>query len=231
MRRGLLLTGMLLAGLAALSPDEAHAQEAETNAVTGTAKGIVGGGLLGAEIVMLPMGIAGLKPWWPYVVFGGVGAVGGAVGGWAIEQELPPAEAPLYMLAGGLALIIPTLVLTLNATTRTEYEDEQDPSTLTKQPEDPLNTPIPGEGTTPGTPGVEVDGGAGVTPGATVRTPRKRAGARPALPLALFDLAGEDIRMGIPNVAVKPLYTQAELYSFDLDQGTTVDIPLFRTAF
>ncbi len=231
MRRGLVLTGVLLAGLAAFSPDEAQAQAAEPAAVSGTAKGIIGGGLLGAEIVMMPMGIAGLKPWWPYVVFGGVGAVGGAVGGWAIEQEAPPAEAPLYMLAGGLALIIPTLVLTLNATTRSEYDDEQDPSTLTKQPEDPLNAPIPGEGGEPGTPALEVEGGAGVAPGAKVRTPRKRVGARPSMPLALFDLAGDEVRMGIPNVAVKPLYTEAELSAFDLDQGTTVDIPIFRTAF
>lgn len=230
MRRGLLLTGMLVAGLAALSPDEAHAQAAEPDAVSGDGKGIVGGALLGAEIVMMPMGIAGLEPWWPYVVFGGVGAVGGAVGGWAVEQAAPPAEAPLYMLAGGLALIIPTLVLTLNATTRSEYEDEQDPSTLTKQPEDPLNAPIPGEGEAPGTPAIGVDGGVGVTPGAKVRTPRKRA-ARPSLPMALFDLEGEEVRMGIPNVAVKPLYTEAEMYAFDLEQGTVVDIPVFRTAF
>ena len=225
MVRGFLAAAAVVGGLVVFSANEAQAQSTEVGPVTGTAKGIVGGGLLGAEIVMMPMGIAGLKPWWPYVVFGGVGAVGGAVGGWAVEQAAPPAEAPLYMLAGGLALVIPTLVLTLNATTKEDYGDEEDPSTLTPATEDPLTQPIPGEATPP----PAAEGGGTIQIQSKARKVRKVA--RPSLPLALFDLAGEDVRMGVPNVTVKPLYTEAEIAAYGVEQGSVVDIPVFRTAF
>jgi hypothetical protein len=224
------LFGAAVAGtLWATSPGEARAQANEDYPpVRGTAKGIVGGALLGAEIVMMPMGIAGLKPWWPYLVFGGLGSVGGAIGGWAVEQQDPPAEAPLYMLAGGLALVIPTIVLTLNATTREDFGEEEDPSTLTRQPDstDPLSQPVPGEQPTvqPGPDGTTV-----LPPQS--RTPKRRRVARPSLPLAFLDLDGENVRFGIPNVAVTPLYTTAQLQAFAVEQGTVVDIPVFRSNF
>lgn len=231
MGRRFLIGSAVVGSLWATSPGEARAQDADYPPVRGTAKGIVGGALLGAEIVMMPMGIAGLKPWWPYVVFGGVGSVGGAIGGWAVEQAIGdtgPAEAPLYMLAGGLALVIPTLVLTLNATTRDDFGEEADPSTLTRQPEstDPLTQPVPGEqpAIQPGPDGTTV-----LPPQS--RTPKRRRVARPSLPLAFLNLDGENVRFGIPNVAVKPLYTTAQLQAFAVDQGTVVDIPVFRTNF
>ena len=120
-----------VAGAALLAaPSEARAD----GPVSPTGKGIVGGALLGGEIVTMPMGIAGLKPWWPYLVFGGLGSVGGAIGGWGVERATAgttsaagtttgaTAEPALYMLAGGLALLIPTLVVSLNATTKSTGE-------------------------------------------------------------------------------------------------------------
>src|SRR6187397_214571 len=89
---GMLLSAGCFAAALCAAP-EARAQaaaEEDSSAVSGTGKGIVGGALLGGEIVMIPMGAAGLKPWWPYLVFGGLGSVGGAVGGWAVEQANPP---------------------------------------------------------------------------------------------------------------------------------------------
>ena len=78
-----LLTGAL--GAAVLfSPADAQAQEANDPTVSPTGKGIAGGALLGAEIVMIPIAIAGVDAWWPYLVFGAVGAGGGAVGGWPV---------------------------------------------------------------------------------------------------------------------------------------------------
>src|SRR5436190_17232993 len=90
--------------------------------VTPTGKGIAGGTLLGAEVVMIPLGIAGVDKWWAYLLGGGLGAAGGAVGGYFVETKVKSsdgqavAEPSLHMLAGGLALVIPTVVLTLNAT-------------------------------------------------------------------------------------------------------------------
>lgn len=188
--------------------------------VTGTAKGIVGGALLGAEVVMMPMGIAGLKPWWPYLVFGGVGAVGGAVGGWAVEQAAPPAEAPLYMLAGGLALIIPTVVLTLNATTKKDYGDEVTPAPAA-DPAKP-GEPPPAEGTT-----VTVTSDAKKQ----LQQKRKRAAEQKGVPSAAIDLSGDAVRIGIPAIVVKPIYSQVEMSMFGVQQQTEVRVPVFSAAF
>jgi hypothetical protein len=49
--------------------------------------------------------------------------------------------------------------------------------------------------------------------------------------MAFLDLDGENVRFGIPNVAVKPLFTTAQLQAFAVDQGTVVDIPVFRSNF
>ncbi|MFO0614330.1 MAG: hypothetical protein U0414_17215 [Polyangiaceae bacterium] len=190
--------------------------------VTGTAKGIVGGAFLGAEVVMMPMGIAGLKPWWPYLVFGGVGAAGGAVGGWAVEQATVdgPAEPALYMLAGGLALVIPTLVLTLNATTKKNYDDDSTTTT----------TPAPSTETKPGE--KQPDGSTvTVTSDAKKQLKRKRTKEHPTAPTAAIDLSGDAVRLGIPAVVVKPMYSEVEISQFGVQQHTEVRIPVFSAAF
>ncbi|MRG94949.1 hypothetical protein GF068_23945 [Polyangium spumosum] len=101
-------------GVATLTgqPSEAAAE----GPVVGTSKGIVGGALLGGELVALGMGAFGVSKGWTYLVFPPLAAVGGGIGGYFIEQSAPPAEVPLYMLAGGMALVIPTIIVTLNAT-------------------------------------------------------------------------------------------------------------------
>jgi hypothetical protein len=108
------------AALAALAPSEALA---ENNPVTGTGKGITGGALLGGEVVTLTMGAVGVDATWAYLVFPVVGAAGGGVGGHFIESDADP-EVPVYMLAGGMALLIPTVVVALNATAYQPPADE-----------------------------------------------------------------------------------------------------------
>ncbi len=212
---------VVAAAFLTLSPSQAHAQTAEEDgAVSGTAKGIVGGAFLGAEIVMMPMGIAGLKPWWPYVVFGGVGAVGGAVGGWAVEQADPPAEAPLYMLAGGLALIIPTLVLTLNATTREEYEGEEGTTTVVPPGTEPApGTPPPGESVTT------------VQKESKLRRKVPRNSARRPTGFALFNFSGPALEMGVPAVQVRPTFSEEEIAKFGVQQENEVHLPVISASF
>src|SRR5262245_22438173 len=77
------LAGALTLGGA---PREARAQAAEPSAVSATGKGIVGGALLGGEVVMITMAAVGVEKGWPYFVFGGLGAVGGGIGGFFIED-------------------------------------------------------------------------------------------------------------------------------------------------
>lgn len=187
--------------------------------VVGDGKGIVGGALLGAEVVTIPMGLAGVEPWWPYVVFGGVGAVGGALGGFAVEQAGPPAEAPLYMLAGGLALVIPALVVSLNATTFTDYEDESDPSV--EQPSGPPPVVPPAEGGA----SFQIQSDASKSPKRAPRTPGVRRAA------TLVGVDGGSLFVGVPGVEVRPLYSVEEQVRFGVAQATEVRVPVFAANF
>jgi hypothetical protein len=192
-----------------LAPGEAHAE----GPVSPTGKGIAGGALLGGEVVMITTAIIGVKAWWPYLVFGAVGAGGGAVGGYFVERVndgLTP-EPSLYLLAGGLALVIPTVVAVLNVTA---YDPEDDEEAIDEDEED-------GEETTPG---VDVDVNAG-----------GQTGMRRPIPMALMgiDLFNEraSVSPGIPAVAVTPMYSPREIATFGVEQETVVRIPLITGAF
>lgn len=195
--------------------------------VTGTGKGIAGGALLGGEVATITMAIIGIETAWPYFAIGGAAAVGGGIGGYFVETAAPP-EVPLYMLAGGMALVIPTLVAALNATAyKPPDEDVEDPS---------VTEPAP----LPPSPGAQVMPGAG----------SKRAGPSPGkalakspqfsaplfIPMALVGVRGLDpehrsVALGIPAVEVRPLYSLREQQMFGVEQGHEVRVPLFRAVF
>jgi hypothetical protein len=82
---------------------------------TNRAKGIAGGSLLGAEVVMLTEAVIGVKPTWLYVVGGIAGAGGGGVAGYYLGGSSSP-KPPSFVLAGGIALFIPTLIGIVTAT-------------------------------------------------------------------------------------------------------------------
>src|SRR5512135_3598911 len=105
----------LAASLLVLAPRTAHAGE-DVAAVSPTGKGITGGVLLGGEVVMLGEAAFKVKPAWAYAVGGLAGGIGGGVGGYFIEKGANDGDKlPMYMLAGGMALIIPTTVAVLSA--------------------------------------------------------------------------------------------------------------------
>jgi len=221
--RGLVAAAALGATLAA-GAGSARAQEAENNSVSGTGKGIIGGALLGGEAVMLTMGIVGVDATWPYLVFGGLGAVGGGVGGYFIEGAGGPAELPLYMLAGGMALVIPTVVVTLNATA---YKP---PETSDGEPiqNEPAAEPPQAEGS------VRITSDARPAPARKPRRPASRAAAPPPAPrpaLGLLDVAPERIALGLPAPEVRPLYTRAEMFRFGVTQGQEIRFPVLRGTF
>ncbi len=107
---------------------------ARADEVSSGGKGIVGGGLLGADVVTGTMGIIGVHNPWFYVIGGGVGAAGGAVGGFAVQQASGDGRAPMYLLAGGLALLIPAAVLTLDATRFRPSDDATEDKAPTNGP-------------------------------------------------------------------------------------------------
>jgi hypothetical protein len=89
--------------------------EEEGSSSGNRAKGTVGGAMIGAEAVMLTESAFRLRPMWLYLV-GGAG--GGLVGGY-LGYHLSDGSSnkpPSFLLAGGIALIIPTIMGVLTAT-------------------------------------------------------------------------------------------------------------------
>jgi MFS family permease len=102
---------ILVACLALTLPTRlCQAQEA-----SGNVKGIVGGGMMGAEVVMLTEAALGVKNGWFYLAGGVAGAGGGVAAGIFIEKSSNP-RPPIYLFAGSLALVIPTMIAVLSAT-------------------------------------------------------------------------------------------------------------------
>ena len=146
------------------------------------------------------------------MVFGAVGAGAGAVGGWAVEK-VDAAEPSLYMLAGGMALVVPTIVAVLNATA---YDPSEE---VDEEGEEPKKGPVSPDGT-PG----EVEGGVQID-----------SGKREPLPMALIGVDAWSKRpslgLGVPAIAVQPRFSPSEVAQYGQTQATEVRIPLVSGSF
>jgi hypothetical protein len=119
----------------------AYAPSARADEVSPTGKGIVGLGLLGGEAVVITMSLVGVRNPWAYLGGGVAGAAAGAVGGYFVEQGSSDGRVPIYLLAGGLALIIPGVVLTLNGTAYQGNENATEDKAPTNVPAGPAADP------------------------------------------------------------------------------------------
>jgi hypothetical protein len=123
-------------------------------------RGIAGGALLGAEIAVFGEAIAGLESPWLYWAGAGLGAAGGGLGGYYVESSGAP-RTSFYMLAGGMALSIPAMIVYLDATNEArnslpvepggpDYDDEPldelDEAFLRPLPKRRLNAPVDWQG-------------------------------------------------------------------------------------
>jgi len=96
--------------------------------VSATGKGIAGMAIIGGSVTATTMGIIGVDKRWAYLVFPPVVAVGAGIGGYFMEQAAP-VEVSTYLLGAGMALIIPTIIVSLNATVyKVPDEYQNDPS-------------------------------------------------------------------------------------------------------
>jgi len=218
--RALLFAGAVCAA-AWVIPSAAHAQDTSNadEKVSPTAKGVVGGAFLGAEVVMLPMAIAGVRPVWPYLVFGGAGAVGGGIGGYFIEKSVDDGRVPLYMLAGGLALVLPTVVLTLNATRYRAAENY-------RENQAPTNVPA----ADPGSPGGAPVRPATPQPGQT--TPAQGAHrSAPAPTGSLVAVREGSVQLGLPIPEVRPVFSARQRAELGVKQETQVQVPVVHFTF
>lgn len=110
----------------AMPASRVHAQE-EGKQVPADFKGVVGLGLIGAELGMVIPAIAGVDQTWAYIVFPAVGAIGGGVAGYFLLESNDQTEISIAMLGIGMALVIPAAVLTLSLTA---YDPEDDAETI-----------------------------------------------------------------------------------------------------
>ena len=184
-------------------------------------------------MITITEALAGVKPGWAYAVGAVVGAGGGGVGGYFVENASTDGKVPMYMLAGGLALIIPAVVLTLNAT---RWQPEEG-ATEDNVPTGPAAEPGAVGGSVvvgpPNAPNVPPPPTA-PPPGATPPLPPPAA-APPAPtppPQSLFDVHGGSLRMGVPVPDVRPVFSVAEQRQYGLSRAETeFRMPMLHMTF
>jgi len=234
--------GTLTLATLTLAPLAAHATGVSEVSTTG--KGAVGGALLGAEVVLDVEAAFKVQPTWAYVVGGVAGGIGGGVGGYFIERSASP-RTTMFMLAGGMALAIPTTVAVLSATA---YEP---PESFT-QDKAPIDEPVaeppqPGTAPAPATTPAGTEVTPPTAPAAPTPTPstgslhraRSRALARRAVPPldyhlsppALIGISTQALTLGIPAIELCDVYTRTELAMYGVSQGTEVRVPVLNFLF
>lgn len=126
--RAAALAAMMVAVGASLTPAAAQAQTTTAAPpLKATPKGTIGLGMIGAEVGFAVPALAGLKDWYWYAIFPSVGAAAGAVGGYFAFDHPHREKWSVAMLVTGMALVVPTMVLTV---AKTAYNPESEPSTL-----------------------------------------------------------------------------------------------------
>ena len=213
---------ILTALLVSATPRASSAQ----NEISATGKGMVGGGLLGAEVIMLTEAAFGLKSSWAYAAGGLVGAGAGGYGGYLIESS-QSAKTSVFLLAGALALVIPTTVAVLSVTA---YDSPAD-QTADSGPRDEHS----------GEPALTDPTVAPESARLSRRRPKKST--RPALPPALVDVdtLGSALSLSVPAVSVRDSFSPEELARMnaigraqgrhDVAQSTRVDVPVLNNLF
>jgi hypothetical protein len=75
---------------------------------------LAAGAMIGTEAVLMTEAALRLKPTWAYWVGAGAGLAGGAVGGYYLAP-LTNQRGSIYLLSGGIALVLPTVLAVASA--------------------------------------------------------------------------------------------------------------------
>jgi hypothetical protein len=232
---------IVLAAVAAATVLVGAPRAAQAEEVSPTGKGIAGTALLGAEIVVFTEAIIGVRSGTAYALGAAGGAVAGGVGGYFIEQSVSDGRIPAYLLAGGLALIIPALVITLDQTRYLPTEGAREDKPVTNLPPSdpgkpggsavigaepaspsapvaPAPTPAPAPATPPATPPGGAGGGG---------TPAPARG-----PQSLINFYGTGLSVGMPVPEVRPVFTASQKKALGVEStGNEVRFPVVRVTF
>jgi len=233
------ITATVVAAAVALAP----LHQARADEVSSSGKGIAGGALLGAEVVTIVESIAGVHAGWAYAIGAVAGAAGGGVGGYFIEKGSKDGQVPMYMLAGGLALVIPAIVLTLNGTRYMPEEGATEDRTPVGPPAEPgapggsvvaPGAPV-GAGAPTDQPGAATPPAPAPTTPATTPAPAPAPAPSPAPtppPQSLLDLHRGDFRLGVPVPGITQSLSSAEMRDYGMTrQGAELRMPVLHVAF
>lgn len=206
--------------------------------VSADGKGMIGLGLIGLELGFIVPALiqeaAGTNEWWPYLVFPAVGAVGGVVGGYFVEQATQNSpEIDVAILAIGMALVVPTLVATLALTAYDPGQDSggqvggEEPTfedeTTTEAVQDSEFGDEPSEPQQPNS--APAEGGESSL---RVRSQRLLAGGPGIL---RFDGQGRQVLLGVPMISRRSTFTAEETEALNLPPTTDIHVPLVSATF
>ena len=121
MRNILAAVGLALAICAVAPTTEVQAQAGEQ--VQSNVQGTVGLGMIGAELGFAVPALLGAEAWWWYLVCPVVGAAAGIIAGYFAIDQPGNRDVGVAMLVTGIALALPTLVLTV---AMTAYDGDDD---------------------------------------------------------------------------------------------------------
>jgi hypothetical protein len=183
----------------------ARAQEASP-----TGKGVIGGALLGGELVLAIEAAFDVQSPWAYIGGGVAGAAAGGVGGYFIEKD-GSARVPMLMLAGGMAFAIPTTVAVLSATAYEPPASYVQDQPVTDEPVADPPRPV----------------------GAPPRSSRARDERRTARlqPPALIDFEPRRVTLSIPSVSLHDVFTREEVATLGVQQATELRVPVVNVLF
>lgn len=215
------LSAATIAASLLLGTSVSQAAEDKTEA-SPTGKGITGGVLLGGEAVMLVEAALKVKKPWAYAVGGIAGGIAGGVGGFFVEDS-GDAKLSIYMLAGGMALAIPTTVAVLSASA---YEPPADVTEDKRPSDEPVAEPPQ-----PGAQPAPAEGAAKKPVRRVARRSTTPAVLQASAPPALVGVTPTSLSLSIPAVEVRNLYSRTELAQFGVQQGTELRVPVMNFVF
>jgi hypothetical protein len=248
----MLVSAAPLVGAVLLAPARASADVGKAEA-SANGKGVVGGALLGGELVCAIEAAAGVQNGWAYLGGAVGGAAAGGVGGYFLEQNTS-ARASMLVLAGGMTLVIPTIVLVLSQTAYqppasylTDKPPADEPVANPPQPDaaPAAAPPAAAPGAVPPTaappaaappPAAPAPGAAPAPSGSATQKRRVATRGRSLPPLkltppALVALRPGALALNVPAVAIQDTYTRAELAMYGVTQHTEVHIPVLNVVF
>lgn len=196
-----------------LTPSVASAQ----SQVGPNLKGSIGLGLVGAELGLVIPAAAGLDDTWALVVFPIVGGAGGAIAGHFLLDD-GNRTLSIGALALGVALVVPSVVLTLSLTA---YDPEDDGAV-----ESNADSGDGGDGADAA--GSEGDTSVEVDSGGQARVHRRRVARAGA---GLFRVSEDGLLLGVPGVSVLPTQDRAELSFMRSNEGTELRFSLVSGVF